>query len=213
MNADGSFSYRPVTNYTGIDVFIYRATDGVATNNKNVGNGLWYRAIVESGWNRSHALSGVSIQSNMPQSLRGVEPMTNLSSTSRYNILGVYTPNGATNTDRVKVLNAIDAANSRAHPAKDNRDLVHNLGTAFRDTLDIFQNPSFTANDFLDTDGTTHLFPIGTSSDVVISAGPPPVYRFGSGFYGFMQNIKSCAQMLSDTDAIISGTVKPRFAR
>ncbi len=187
------------------EVYWEKATDGVATNNRNVNNGLWYRTIVESGWNRNHALSGVSIQSNMPQSLRGVEPMTNLSSINRYNVLGVYTPVGATNTDRVKILNATDDANHRAHPVKDNRELVHTLGTAFRDTLDIFQDPAFIANEFYDTDGTTHLFPIGTSSDVVISTNPT-VYRFGSGFYGFMQNIKSCAQMLSDTDAIISGT-------
>ena len=187
------------------EVYWEKATDGVSTNNRNVSDGLWYRTILESGWNRNHALSGVSIQSNMPQSLRGTEPMTNLSSIGRYNVLGVYTPSGNTNTDRVKLLNTVDAANQRIHPAKDNRDLIHNLGTAFRDTLDIFQDPSFNTNEFYDTDGTTHLFPIGTTSDVVISTNPT-TYRFGNGFYGFMQNIKSCAQMLSDTSAIISGT-------
>src|SRR5439155_1679316 len=82
-----------------------------------------YRTIVESGWNRSHALAGVSIQSNLPASLRGTEPMTNLSSINRYNLLGVYSPAGATNTDRTKLLNAIDTADLQPHPAKDNRDL------------------------------------------------------------------------------------------
>ncbi|MEY2409744.1 MAG: hypothetical protein QOF48_2414 [Verrucomicrobiota bacterium] len=187
------------------EVYWEKAADGVSANNRKISDGLWYRTIVESGWNRTHALSGVSIQSNMPQSLRGVEPMTNLSTINRYNVLGVYTPVGATNTDRVKILNAIDAANLRAHPSKDNRELVHNLGLAFRDTLDTFQSETFNTNSFFDTDGTTHLFPIGTSSDVVTGANPT-TYRFGSGFYGFMQNIKSCAQMLSDTPAIISGT-------
>ena len=80
-----------------------KAADGVTANNRYINDGLWYRAIVESGWNKSHALSGVSIQSNMPQSLRGVEPMTNLSSISRYNLLGVYNPSGSTNMDRVKL--------------------------------------------------------------------------------------------------------------
>ena len=187
------------------EVYWEKATDGVAANNRLVGDGLWYRTIVESGWNQNHALSAVSLQSNMPQSLRGVEPMTNLSSIGRYNLLGVYNPIGSTNQDRVKLLNAIDAANLRAYAPKDNRELAHNLGTAFQDTLEIFKNPAFATNDFFDNDGTTRLFPIDTASDIVISTNPT-VYRFGSGFYGFMSQIKSCAQILANTDAIITGT-------
>ncbi len=174
-----------------------KAADGVTANNRYINDGLWYRAIVESGWNKSHALSGVSIQSNMPQSLRGVEPMTNLSSISRYNLLGVYNPSGSTNLDRVKLLNAIDAANLRPHPSKDDRDLVHNLGTAFRDTLDIFQAPTFQTNEFYDLDNTTRLFPTSNTED--------PARKQG-GSFGFIQSIKSCAQIVSDTDAIIAGT-------
>ena len=179
------------------EVYWEKATDGVSANNRLVADGVWYRAIVESGWNRTHALSGVSIQSNMPQSLRGLEPMTNLSSINRYNTLGVYSPVGATNTDRIKLLNAIDAANFQPRPGKDNREMVYNLSVAFRDTLDIFQDPSFQTNAFFDDNGTTSLFPINVGSD---QAG------LGNGAYGFMQNIKSCAQILNGTDAIITGT-------
>src|SRR4029453_19387352 len=57
-----------------------KAADGVTADNRLISDGLWYRTIVESAWNQNHALSGVSIQSKMPQSLRGVQPMTNLSS-------------------------------------------------------------------------------------------------------------------------------------
>src|SRR3954465_2672902 len=161
-------------------------------------NGLWYRTIIESGWNTNHALSGVSIQSNMPASLRGSYPLTNLSSIGRYNLLGVYNPsNTSTNADRLKLLNAIDQANLQAYPAKDNRDMVFGLGTAFRDTLDIFQDPSFATNEFYDTNGTTPLFPIAASSDQ---------RGLGSGAYGFFQSIKSAAQVLANTDAIITGT-------
>src|ERR1041385_8414787 len=81
-----------------------KGTDGTSAN-RTVADGIWYRTIVESGWNRNHALSGVSIQSNMPASLRGEQPMTNLSSISRYNVLGVYSPSGSTNIDRIKLLN------------------------------------------------------------------------------------------------------------
>src|SRR5262249_3905952 len=116
-----------------------KATDGVTSNNRTINDGVFYRTIVESGWNRTHALAAVSIQSNMPQSLRGVEPMTNLSSINRYNLLGV---SGATTNvnnvtvaaDRLKLLNAIDAANARAYPSKENREMILSLGQAFRDT-------------------------------------------------------------------------------
>ena len=160
-------------------------------------DGIWYRTIVESGWNLNHALAGVSIQSNMPASLRGEQPMTNLSSIGRYNTLGVHSANGSTNTDRVKMLNALDAANLQPFPKKDNRPLVHTLGTQFRDTLDIFQDPLFASNAFFDTNGTTSLFPINAGSDQ---------RGLGSGAYGFMQQIKSCAQVLANTDAVICGT-------
>lgn len=173
-----------------------KATDGTAAR-QLVSDGVWYRTIVESGWNLNHSLAAVSIQSNMPQSLRGEQPMTNLSSIGRYNLLGVYTPSGAVNTDRVKQLAAIAAANGRPYPGKDNRDLVYGLGNAFQETLEIFQDPSFQTNEFYDTDGTTHLFPINAASDQK---------GLGSGAYSYMEKVKSCAQILANTDAIISGT-------
>jgi uncharacterized protein (DUF1501 family) len=175
-----------------------KASDGTSAN-RLIGDGVWYRTIVESGWNRSHALAGVSIQSNMPQSLRGVEPMTNLSSIGRYNLLGVYSPVGSTNTDRVKLLNAIDGANQQPYPEKDNRSFVYGLGNAFKDTLDIFQDPAnnFTSNEFYDADGTTHLFPINSADDE---------RGLGSGAYGFFTNLKAAAQVLANTEAVIAGT-------
>ncbi len=177
-------------------VYWEKAADGTA-NHRYIQDGLWYRTIVESGWNRTHSLAGVSIQPNLPASLRGTEPMTNLSSVNRYNILGVYGPSATTNSDRIKLLNAVATANLQPHPTKDNRDLVYNLGVAFRDTLDIFQDPSFSTNEFYDLNGTTHLFPIDAGSDQ---------RGLGSGAYPFFQKIKSCAQILANTDAIITGT-------
>ena len=188
-----------------------KATDGTSAN-KLVGDGVFYRTIVESGWNREHALSGVSFQNNLPQTLRGALPMTNLSSVNRYNILGVSGTTSSTNgttvaADRLKLLNAIDAANGRPFPPKDNRELVHNLGNAFRDTLDVFQDPAsgFARNDFFDTDGKS-LFPINTASDHPLAGTNPVQYRFGNGAYGFFQNLKSAAQTLANTDAVITGT-------
>ena len=187
------------------EVYWERGTDGTSAN-RSISNGIWYRTIVESGWNTGHALSGVSIQSNMPASLRGEQPMTNLSSIGRYNMLGVYSSVNSTNVDRVKMLNALDAAYLQPYAAKDNRDMVHNLGIQFRDTLDIFQDPSFSSNSWFDTDGSTYLFPSSTAQDRVIPGVTPTTYRVGSSGYGFMSNMRTCAQLLNNTDSIITGT-------
>ena len=172
------------------------------TAGKSIGEGMFYRAIVESGWNQRHPLSGVSFQSNLPQSLRGEQPMTNLSSINRYNILGVSGATSSTNgatvaADRLKLLNNIDAANAWPYAQKDNRSLVTGLGDAFRDTLDVFQNPSFATNEFYDDNGTTRLFPL---SDTTNQAG------VDSGSYDYFQKLKSAAQVLANTDAVIAGT-------
>ena len=168
-----------------------KGSDGTSAQ-RLVNDGMFYRTMAESGWNQSHALSGVSFQSNLPYSLRGAQPMTNLSSVNRYNILGV-----SGSADRLKILNAIDAANGRPVPTKDNRELVTGLGNAFRDTLDIFQAPSFATNEFYDANGTTRLFPLNAATN---QAG------VDTGAFGFFQSLKSAAQVLANTDAIIAGT-------
>lgn len=178
-----------------------KGSDGTSAQ-RLIGDGMFYRTIVESGWNKNHSLAGVSFQSNMPQSLRGEQPMTNLSSINRYNLIGVSgttsTTNGVTvGADRLKLLSNIDAANGRPYPMKDNRPLVHGLGDAFRDTLDIFQDPSFATNEFYDSNGTTRLFPLSAATN---QAG------VDTGAFGFFQNLKSAAQVLANTDAIIAGT-------
>ena len=174
-----------------------KAADGTSAN-RTLNDGVWYRTMVESGWNHTHALSGVSFQSNMPQSLRGEQPMTNLSSIGRYNLLGVAgAVSGNVAADRLKILNEIDAANLRPYAIKDNRELVTSLGVAFRDTLDIFQDPSFSSNAFFDENGTTHLFPLDANSNQAAVDGSS---------YGFFQSLKSAAQVLANTDAIIAGT-------
>lgn len=180
--------------------------DGTAAG-KAIGTGMFYRTIVESGWNQSHPLSGVSFQSNLPQSLRGDQPMTNLSSINRYNILGVSGATSSTNgvnvaADRRKLLNYIDAGNAWPYASKDNRALVTGLGNAFRDTLEIFQDPSFATNEFFDDNGTTRLFPISAATN---QAG------VDAGSYDYFQKLKSAAQVLANTDAVIAGTEMSGF--
>ena len=187
------------------EIFWEHGTDGTSAN-RLVQDGVWYRAIVASGWNLNHALSGVSLQSNLPASLRGEQPMTNLSSIGRYNIRGVVAPAGTTNSDRVKMLNAIQAANLEPFAPKDNRQLIHALGVQFRDTLDVLQDPAFQTNTFFDTDGSTYLFPASTAQDQPIPGTNPTQYRVGSSGYGFLSQIRICAQLLNYTDTVIAGT-------
>ncbi len=187
------------------EVFWEHGTDGTATG-RLVRDGVWYRVMAESGWNKTHPLSAVSIQSNMPASLRGEQPMTNLSSLGRYNIRGVYSAVGSTNTDRVKILGQLDAANAAPYAAKDNRALIHELGIQFRDTLDVFQDPSFQVNTFFDEDGSTYLFPSATAQDLALPGTDPVQYRVGSNGYGFIGQIRVCAQLLNITDTVIAGT-------
>jgi hypothetical protein len=104
------------------------------------------------------------------------------------------------------MLNALDAANLQPFPTKDNRELVHTLGVQFRDTLDIFQDPTFQSNAWFDTDGSTYLFPSVQAQDQAIPGTTPvPVSRrqWRLHFHG---PIRNCAQMLNNTDAIIAGT-------
>jgi uncharacterized protein (DUF1501 family) len=154
-------------------------------NNNSVRDGILYRAMYE-GISSSpdvvakRALTAVSVQSTMPLMIRGKVPMTNLSSVGRYNLLGVYS------TDRAKHTNAIAAAAQSIHPDKDNRDLIYGLGKQFKETLDVFQNQVFLSNEYYDpADTASRLFP---ASD------------------NFYTNLKTAAQVLAQTDAVVAGT-------
>jgi len=154
-------------------------------NNNSLREGVLYRAMYE-GINASpdvvgkRSLTAVSVQSTMPLMIRGKVPMTNLSSVGRYNLLGVYS------TDRSKHTNAIAAANQTIHPDKDNRDLIYGLGNQFKETLDIFQNQVFLSNEYYDpADTASRLFPAND---------------------GFYTNLKTAAQILAQTDAVVAGT-------
>lgn len=157
-----------------------------APNNNALKEGIFYRAMheamVASPQVASSALTAVSVQSTMPLIIRGQVPMTNLTSIGRYNLLGVY------GSDRAKHMAAIDAANESVHPTKDNRDLIYGLGNKFKDTLDIFQDPTspFFQNNYFDPANST-----------------APLFPTGDGFY---TNLKAATQILAHTSAIVTGT-------
>jgi len=151
--------------------------------NNGLKEGIFYRAMVESGLTGQRALTAVSVQSNMPLMIRGEYPMTNLGDPLRYDLLGVNF-NNSTNRDRGKQINANEAAMLRPYPDKDNRTLVYGLGKQFHETLDIFQQIGFANNNFVDTLGV-------------------PLFNVSDGYY---KNLKAAAQILANTNAIVAGT-------
>jgi uncharacterized protein (DUF1501 family) len=184
-------------------------------NNNSAQEGIFYRAMVESGLAEASPLTGVSIQSSLPLLLRGAgAAMTNLSDPTRYKLLGV--PN--TLPGDAKAQAALTAALKYPLPAKASRDLLNLQSENMTRTLKIFEAIDFSEG------GNTFVDDIGTDG------GPDPYYLFptqaakngGSPFHGddpaknvvpannqsynFYKNLKAAALLLNRTDAIIAGT-------
>src|SRR5438046_2579196 len=103
-------------------------------NNNLVKDGIFYRAMVESGLANSSPLTGVSVQSSLPLSLRGSKAaMTNLSDPTRYNLLGV--PNTVDGNNKADA--ALRLANGFPFADKKNRDLLELQYGNLMDTLSI----------------------------------------------------------------------------
>jgi uncharacterized protein (DUF1501 family) len=178
-------------------------------NNNLSKDGIFYRAIMESGLANTAPLTGVSIQSALPLILRGSDAaMTNLTSPTRYNILGVPTPAGDYKADA-----AIGAANYYPFPAKRSRELLALQYQNMSNTLRIFENINFSQNfgDNVNTDGDTgpyNLFPNSnaTNGGYALHGNNANKYVVPTNYYGFFNNLKAAALVLNKTDAIIAGT-------
>ena len=176
-------------------------------NNNIVRDGIFYRTMAESGLATTNALTGVSIQSALPLSLRGsAAAMTNLNDPTRYSLLGVPNPAG-----KSKAVNAIVGANQFPFPEKRNRELLSLQYKNLTDTLTIFSSLDFSdaGNIFVDdanTDGSAipyHLFP---TSDAKNGGGAATKRVVDPNAYGFFTNLKAAALLLNNTDAVIAGT-------
>lgn len=166
--------------------------NGVPRDN-SVSSGILYRAIMETGLADGRRFPAVSVQGSNPLILRGPQAMPNLSDPARYDLLGV----GNGGADKQKLLRALTAAHRIPYPAKANRPLLFNTGSGLADSIDALKQVGIERNDFFDTDGTTHLFPIDAASN---QKGLP------EGSFGFFRNLKAAAQVLAATDALVAGT-------
>lgn len=191
-------------------------------NNKLSKDGIFYRTIIESGLANTAPLTGVSVQSALPLLLRGSQAaMTNLTSPTRYDLLGV-----PTNIGDPKASSAISAANYFPFAAKRNRELLELQYQNMSNTLQIFSGIDFTdtGNTFRDdetTDGDIawananghqgyYLFPNTDNKnggylrpDASKNVNKRVVKQ---GHQSFFTNLKAAAMILNNTDAIIAGT-------
>jgi uncharacterized protein (DUF1501 family) len=184
-------------------------------NNNGAQEGIFYRAMVESGLAGDSPLTGVSIQSSLPLLLRGSgAAMTNLSDPTRYELLGIpRTSNGD-----AKAQAAFNASLVYPLPHKASRDLLNLQQQNLTRTLKIFEDIDFSenGNNFVDdiaTDGGAdpyHLFPTQQQKNggYAVHAQNPDKYVVPSNSrsYNFFKNLKAAALLLNRTDAVIAGT-------
>jgi hypothetical protein len=170
--------------------------------------------MVQSGLANTAPLTGVSIQSALPASLRGsAAAMTNLVDPTRYSLLGIP----SMPPQNYKSVNALYAADQYPFADKMDRELLNLQYKNLTDTLAIFGSIDFseTGNTFVDdvntdSDAPYYLFPTqnqknggaylsGRSNDAT-------KYVVDPGAYSLFTNLKAAALVLNRTDAIIAGT-------
>ncbi len=181
-----------------------------APRNGLVKDGLFYRAMVESGLTNSNALTGVSFQNSLPLLLRGSKAaMTNLSDVTRYDLLGI--PN--TTDGNAKADAFLRSANTLPFADKKNRDLLGQQYQNLSNTLKLFSDlkPQFQANymdaEVTDGDEPYTLFPVtnATNGSFAKNANANK-YVVPTSSYDFFQKLKNAAVILNKTDAIVAGT-------
>ena len=199
-----------------------------APYSNTVRDGLFYRAMVESGLASKEPLTGVSVQRSLPQILRGSQAaMTNLTDTGRYSLLGV-----PGNTGAAKCATFLAELNHHPFPDKDNREMLQLQYDNLNQTLGIFSDlkPNFSdaGNIFRDdgvTDGDSdwfnanghqgyYLFP--TKADLnggYVRPGSPTtknaakyVVPQDTTSVEFFTNLKAAALILNKTGAVVAGT-------
>jgi hypothetical protein len=186
-------------------------------NNNLSKEGIFYRTMLESGLATKQALSGVSIQSALPLSLRGSKAaMTNLTDPTRYGLLGI--PNTA--PGNTKADSFLRMANQFPFPEKKERELLslqfdNLMGTlAVFETID-FSEPGNTFVDDVNTDNDTapyYLFPTTNAKNggYALHGNNAQKYVVDTGAYSplgtFFNNLKNAALVLNKTEAIVAGT-------
>lgn len=189
--------------------------------------GIFYRAMVESGLAHTSPLTGVSFQSSLPMILRGSgAAMTNVERPENFGLLGV--PASASTEQKSKDM--LRMANGAEFPDKRSRELLRLQYQNFERTLGIFDQIKFdeTGNFFRDNEVTDddsvwasenggqgyYLFP--TSNDKNggwkrKAGNTASKYVVPTNSYDFFKSLKAAALVLNKTDAIVAGTQMDGF--
>jgi uncharacterized protein (DUF1501 family) len=188
--------------------------ENAAPNNRLITDGIFYRTMLQSGLANIAPLTGVSIQSALPASLRGsAAAMTNLVDPTRYGLLGIP----STPPRNYKAVNALYAADQYPFADKLDRDLLSLQHKNLTDTLAIFSSIDFSEA------GNTYLDDVSTDNDAPYYLFPTQNQKNGgaymngrtndntkfvvdAGAYSLFTNLKAAALVLNRTDAIIAGT-------
>jgi hypothetical protein len=172
-----------------------------------------YRTMLQSiinGTAKNPGLTGVSIQSALPQILRGSGvPMTNLTDPTRYNLLGIpNTTAGNTKADKFQ-----NAATDYPFPPKMDRDFLQQQYENLATTLQVFAGIDFseTGNTFVDdaqnpVDGSSAPYYLFPTTNAKNGGGVANRYVVDTGAYTLFKNLKAAALILNKTDAIVAGT-------
>lgn len=183
--------------------------------------GIFYRAMVESGLANTAPLTGVSFQSSLPLLLRGsAAAMTNVERPERFGLLGV--PASASAEKKSKTM--LNLANSAEFADKRSRELLRLQYENFNRTLGIFDQIDFSENgntyrDNEVTDGDQtwanenagggyYLFPTTNNKNGGYrraAGNQVNKYVVPTSSYEFFGNLKAAALVLNKTDAIVAG--------
>lgn len=182
-------------------------------NNNVVKDGIFYRAVLESGLVGVNTLTGISFQSTLPLILRGSKvAMTNLADVTRYKMMGVP---GSAGDD--KAVNALNQADKYAFTPKDNREMLQAQYDNFIKTLPLFEGiAADMATPYLDTVNTDgdypyNLFPTTNAANggFTRAGGLTDTGKYvidaSSTAYSIFTSLKAAALVLERTDAVIAG--------
>lgn len=107
-----------------------------APYSSSVRDGIFYRAMIESGLANTAPFTGVSVQRSLPLILRGSQAaMTNINSTDRYALLGL-----PGNSGRSKSADFLKELNSQPFSPKRDRDFLRLQYENLNRTLDVFDS-------------------------------------------------------------------------
>jgi uncharacterized protein (DUF1501 family) len=189
--------------------------------------GIFYRAMVESGLAHTAPLTGVSFQSSLPMILRGsAAAMTNVERPEAFGLLGV--PASASTEQKSKDM--LRLANNAQFADKRSRELLRLQYQNFEKTLGIFDQINFaeTGNTFRDNEATDndqtwasenggqgyYLFPTSNEKNggwKRKAGNAANKYVVPTSSYDFFKSLKAAALVLNKTDAIVAGTQMDGF--